>query len=828
MTFCLCLVTNEKFYKILEQAAPTSKISLTIVRTLKEFNLQLTAKTWDAIILNGHIENSKSFQEIFNKIKENTLCAFIFDETIDGHDFREFKEKLNVHYVFETPSFLQDTESFLAQIMYDRQQLDHPIAISTDDFMAELRTTYIKTIPEKVERLDLEIKALKSAPTLENLKTLKGDVHKIAGSAGTYCYSKISEICKTLEIYIIKYIDIAKDPSQCTDCQLISVLDFFLKQVKFYFHVTQYKSVNKPEIGPESSTVLKNASEPLSEAPLPSPLPYSSNSTVYIVDQDHHILDLLYKRKQHINACLICEKDPENALNQLENKIIVPQVLIVGKNFPSCSISGYKLIEAACKDNRTLRTIGIILDNDDLNERIDAVSHHVNNIFIRPVSADALLNIIKESFQNQSKAKYKVLVIDDDADVCEFIAKTLTQVGIEVRSLNEGTLLYQTLKNYQPDLLILDIFLPGHNGIQLLQTLRADVLFSDLIIMIITGKNDPLLFEKAHANRVDDIIYKPLDAKKLQTRTLSFLDKKSLSHIPQELDPLTGLHTLSFLQTDLIQELSHHQISGGLYALALFEINQFDNLVSIFGENAVNSIIISTVNFIISEFQHYRSFSYIGKGRFGILFQDINFDFLQTMVSDLLKGASQQVSLLAKNDIKITFDCGITYFPEQTTTANALLEMCEKSLLLAKSKERDYSSIVLYLENEQKIPKKNEVLLLDDDVELVNILVHALEQKGITVKVAYTGQEALDYLLKSNLDKLPLIISDRMLPDMDGLEMLRQLKQHFSIKIPILFISALSSESEMVAGLAEGALDYIKKPLNLTLFLIKISNLLSH
>jgi two-component system alkaline phosphatase synthesis response regulator PhoP len=105
----------------------------------------------------------------------------------------------------------------------------------------------------------------------------------------------------------------------------------------------------------------------------------------------------------------------------------------------------------------------------------------------------------------------------------------------------------------------------------------------------------------------------------------------------------------------------------------------------------------------------------------------------------------------------------------------------------------------------------SKILLVDDEKDIVEFLQYNLEQEGFKVIVAYDGKEALEKLSK-NPD---LIILDVMMPRMDGYETCSKIKTMEEYKnIPIIFLTAKSSEIDEVHGLNIGGVDFIQKPIS--------------
>ncbi len=121
--------------------------------------------------------------------------------------------------------------------------------------------------------------------------------------------------------------------------------------------------------------------------------------------------------------------------------------------------------------------------------------------------------------------------------------------------------------------------------------------------------------------------------------------------------------------------------------------------------------------------------------------------------------------------------------------------------------------------------EKKQVVIVDDDADILALLLYEFQELGFEVKQYKTGKEALDFLsVEENLANVSLLVLDRILPDMDGLDILRQIK--LPGKVPVLVVSVLSAESDVIEGLQSGAVDYITKPFSVFLLMQKALNLL--
>ena len=105
-----------------------------------------------------------------------------------------------------------------------------------------------------------------------------------------------------------------------------------------------------------------------------------------------------------------------------------------------------------------------------------------------------------------------------------------------------------------------------------------------------------------------------------------------------------------------------------------------------------------------------------------------------------------------------------------------------------------------------------KILVVDDEQDICEILQYNLETEGFEVKTANSAEEALELPLQ----EYSLVLLDVMMGEMSGFQMARRMKENpATAQIPIIFITALEGEDNLVKGLNIGADDYIAKPLSM-------------
>lgn len=122
-------------------------------------------------------------------------------------------------------------------------------------------------------------------------------------------------------------------------------------------------------------------------------------------------------------------------------------------------------------------------------------------------------------------------------------------------------------------------------------------------------------------------------------------------------------------------------------------------------------------------------------------------------------------------------------------------------------------------------PSEYKILIVDDVLSNVLLLKVLLTNENFTIATANNGQQALEQVDKESPD---LILLDVMMPDMSGFEVAQRLKENpNTAEIPIIFLTALNSTTDIVQGFQVGANDFISKPFNKEELIIRVSHQVS-
>lgn len=137
------------------------------------------------------------------------------------------------------------------------------------------------------------------------------------------------------------------------------------------------------------------------------------------------------------------------------------------------------------------------------------------------------LSEIKKEFESKEKVK-KILIVDDEVEVVEVITELfkLKNPEWQLKVATDGFMAGRMLSEFYPDLVILDLMLPGVDGFDICRHIRQDSELKGVIILAITGYDSPEMKKKIMDSGADDYLAKPMDNKVLVEKVQKLLSQK--------------------------------------------------------------------------------------------------------------------------------------------------------------------------------------------------------------------------------------------------------------------------------------------------------------
>ncbi len=169
-----------------------------------------------------------------------------------------------------------------------------------------------------------------------------------------------------------------------------------------------------------------------------------------------------------------------------------------------------------------------------------------------------------------------ILVVDDDVDIARFVEVNLRLQGFEVLVAHDGAKALELVAQHKPDLAVVDLMMPGVDGLELTRRLRADPLTSSMPIIMLTARGLTVDKVVGLTEGADDYLVKPFDTLELIARVHSTLRRNQEY---REVSPLTGLPG----NTRILREISERVRGGTEYAVCHIDIDRFKSVNDAYG-----------------------------------------------------------------------------------------------------------------------------------------------------------------------------------------------------------------------------------------------------
>ena len=137
-------------------------------------------------------------------------------------------------------------------------------------------------------------------------------------------------------------------------------------------------------------------------------------------------------------------------------------------------------------------------------------------------------------YKKTNMSKKKIVVIEDEPDILEVLNYNLKREGFEVSSTQNGTIGLSLIKKEIPDLVLLDLMLPGVDGIEICRTLKSDPSTQEILIIMVTAKGEESDIVLGLGVGADDYITKPFSPKELIARVKAVLRRGVFVEKPPE------------------------------------------------------------------------------------------------------------------------------------------------------------------------------------------------------------------------------------------------------------------------------------------------------
>ena len=288
----------------------------------------------------------------------------------------------------------------------------------------------------------------------------------------------------------------------------------------------------------------------------------------------------------------------------------------------------------------------------------------------------------------------KLLVIDDDPNAHDLVDYYLSRVVSETIHALSGAEGIQMAQGSPPDVILLDIEMPGMDGFQVCKQLKEKDLTRDIPILFLTKDNQSCHIAKTLDFGGSDYVTKPFVPVELQARVRSALRVKRASNVLREqalFDPLTNLANRRTFDDGLRASIADYTRNGHAFGLLILDLDHFKAVNDTYG-HGVGDEVLTRVGTVIRQMSRpYDVAARYGGEEFGLILNQTQRAEARTIGRRLLEAIRRLSVPVGNRQLRITASAGLACTPARDTEVGAkqILERADALLYEAKRQGRD-------------------------------------------------------------------------------------------------------------------------------------------
>ena len=535
--------------------------------------------------------------------------------------------------------------------------------------LQELRDNYAKELPEKIRQIREGLDTLRANRDTESLRTLHRYTHSLTGSGATFGFAEVSTAARKLEQALKNLIG--------ADVELSDQAIHEMEPLLCALEQSEQKSSTSATDGSTLVVAEQSAVQKI------------ERRLVFVVDDDTSVAGeqrIQYELHGYQVRVFHGFDGLEDAIRKEQ-----PQAIIMDVVFPEGDLAGIEKIAALRRAVDRMPPVIFLSQREDLQSRLASVRAGAVAYYVKPVDLASMIETLDRLTTHDKASPYRVMVIDDDESLAYYNALTLQQGGIETRVVTDPTEALEQIANFQPELILMDLYMPACTGIELAAVIRQQEAYVGMPIVFFSVETDIAKHLDAMRAGGDDFLTKPItpahllatvEARVRRARTITSLMVR---------DSLTGLLTHSAIEEQLTRELGLQLRHEGILSYAMIDLDHFKQVNDRYGHAAGDRVIRGLSRLLRQRFRQTDLLGRYGGEEFVVILPATDAQTAARLLDNVRKTFSQIKFMAGDQVFTSTFSAGVASAPPYNDIAKL---QAEADRLLYRAKEAGRNQVL--------------------------------------------------------------------------------------------------------------------------------------
>lgn len=362
-----------------------------------------------------------------------------------------------------------------------------------------------------------------------------------------------------------------------------------------------------------------------------------------------------------------------------------PDALVMDVMFPEEGINATEAVALRPAFQALACPILVVSAYGDFHSRAIAARLGAAGFLLKPLDVPRLVERLEQVLEERLATPYRVLIVDDDVSLSEHFGLVLRAAGIEIEVLNRPEEIIERVAAFRPELILLDVNMPGYSGPELATVIRHHDEWLALPIVYLSAETDLDKQLQALGRGADDFITKPIsDAHLVAAVRVRAARSRQLADLMSR-DSLTGLLKHSRIKEEVEIEIARARRSGKAVSVAMVDIDHFKSVNDTYG-HAMGDRVIKAIAHLLR--QRLRKSDLVGRyggEEFVVLLPDCDEITAQQVIDDIRSSFSGLRFRHDGQEFACSFSAGIAgsaRYPDQG--GSVLLVAADTALYAAK------------------------------------------------------------------------------------------------------------------------------------------------
>lgn len=536
-----------------------------------------------------------------------------------------------------------------------------------DDELAALRSLYLREAGVRLDDLDRVLDLLdRDGADALSLQELRRGFHGFAGSGTTYGLPAVSALGLEGE-------------RRCTAVRAGPAVETDVRAWREGLAAVR-REIQTAASGGAASTSDEGAKADASVADHPV-------STVLVVDENAADgLSLVRALEQ--DAFAVRAAAPTEAAAELSAGVLPDALIVAVAGEPSAALALITRVRARPGGDRPV--VFLVSAQAGVLDRVEAIHCGADGHFSKPIDVGALARRLRFLLEKERAEPPRILSMEDDLQQTAFLRTVFSSAGYEFRAVEDPARLEAELAAFRPDLVLMDVILPGVSGYDLVRSLRQDERYATLPVIVLTTRGEMESRLEAARAGGDEHLVKPVSPALLLSTVASRVERGRFLRLLVERDGLTGLLTHTALLERARAVLARKRRDPRRqWAWMMIDVDHFKAVNDGHGHPTGDQVLVRLASLLRARLRQADVVGRYGGEEFAVVLEDITGADAVRLVERLRAEFAAIVHRSREGpEFRVTFSAGLAVL-EDGDALSSWVSAADRALYAAKAAGRD-------------------------------------------------------------------------------------------------------------------------------------------